>query len=199
MRFQNNSQGSMTLCIQWKRTTKDGCFYSLIHSFIHHFILSLKRMYLNSCFKTCYGPGIRGKKRCGNKHFSEFRGDQEGSRCQMLADFSNLITVGLWGVVREPSPSPPCPPFKLRTPPHLRWPWWCVHVAPPSGYPATGMGTSRKQGCWVCVCGLRLTLQPPAGRRTVLGSTGPRKRSASQGPDPGAGRRPEAEGRLRRR
>ena len=78
----------------------------------------------------------------------------------MLADFSNLITVGLWGVVREPSPSPPCPPFKLQTPPHLRWPWWCVHVAPPSGYPATGMGASRKQGCWVCVCSLRLTLQP---------------------------------------
>lgn len=52
----------MTLCIRWNRTTKDGCFYSLIHSFIHHFILSLKRMYLNSCFKTCYGPGIRGKK-----------------------------------------------------------------------------------------------------------------------------------------
>lgn len=155
-------------------------------------------MYLSSCFKTCYGPGIIGGKRCGNKHFLEFRGDWEGSRSQMLTDFSNLITVGLWGVVREASPSPPRPPFKLRTPPHLRWPWWCVHVAPPCGYPATGMGATRKQGLGVC---LRPEAHTPAACREedILGSSGPRKRSASQGPDPGAGRRREAEGGQRGR
>lgn len=164
--------------------------------FIHHSILSSKRMYLSSCFKTCYGPGIIGEKRRGNKHFLEFRGDWEGSRSQMLTDFSNLITVGLWGVVREASPSPPRPPFKLWTPPHLRWPWWCVHVAPPCGYPATGMGATRKQGLSVCLCPEAHT---PATCREedILGSSGPRKRSVSQGPDPGAGRRREAEGGQR--
>lgn len=52
----------------------------------------------------------------------------------------------------------------------------------------------------VCLWPEALTLQQPAVRRTVLGATGPRKRSASQGPDLGPRIQEvvEAEGMRRR-
>lgn len=62
----------------------------------------------------------------------------------MLTNFSNLITVGLWGVVRS---------FAFTSSsslhgalPHLRWPWWCVHVAPPCGYQLTRDGSHQEAG-----------------------------------------------------
>lgn len=145
---------------------------------MRHFILSFEIMYLIPCIKTCYGPGIMGKKDVSANRHQNSRVTRDGSRCQItnaFADFSNQITMFLvWPLDGGSAPFTSFSlPLQLRTchPLLSLGPsTWLLHVAPPLIGMAAGAGPLdvRPQS-------EALTLQPPAMRRTRPGSRRPQK------------------------
>lgn len=172
----------------------------LIHSFMHHFILSFEIMYLIPCIKTCYGPGIMGKKDVSANTHQNSRVIRDGSRCQItnaFTDFSNQMTMFLvWPLDGGSAPfTLSSLPLQLRTchPLLSLGPsTWLLHVPPP---PPRLLGWQQAQGHWMCVRSLRLSRSSHLPREEhAQGAAGPRKRSASRSSDPGPRRRHQAEG-----
>ena len=147
---------------------------------MHHFILSFEIMYLIPCIKTCYGPGIVGKKDVSANTHQNSRAIRDGSRCQItnaFTDVSNQITMFLvWPLDGGSAPFTLLSfPLKLRICHHLLSlgpSTWLLHVAPPLTGMAAGTGAGTLD---VRPQSEALTLQPPAMRRTRPGSRRPQK------------------------
>lgn len=119
-------------------------------------------MYLIPCIKTCYGPGIMGKKDVSANTHQNSRVIRDGSRCQItnaFTDFSNQMTMFLvWPLDGGSAPfTLSSLPLQLRTchPLLSLGPsTWLLHVPPPPPPPAYWDGSRRRgTGCASAVWG----------------------------------------------